>query len=357
MSAQQLPPDPSLEQLKKQAKDLQAAYKSGETEAAGRIQSSHPKFTESSAADVLAAGLTLRDAQLVIAREYGFGTWKELKAQVEGPAVPGGAEGIRELAAEDPDKVAGVLREMLTTPRTAALLLFALGQQTTSELMKYLTDAEIEAVVEAFSNLDEVSEKEQDEALAQFARQRRDGGDTRQVNQGHADFAFGALAGAVGRRRANEIFKRHQISASVEISQPPLSEEYQANKKALAEMLGRTPTRQLGLEELRGMVVGLAEVARAEGIVALESFVESSVSLEGILRDGLCLIIDATAPEVVADLLDTQRQALIASVDTRCKMIIAGVRGIQQGENPRIIGHKLGAFYNVPTDQVAEPSS
>ena len=292
-----------------------------------------------------------------MAREYGFGTWKELKAQVEGAAVPGGAEGIRQQAAEDPDKVARVLREMLTTPRTAALLLFALGQQTTSALMKHLSDAEIETVVEAFSYLDEVSEKEQEEALAEFARQRQDSGETRPVNQDHADFAFGALAGAVGRRRANEIFERHQISASEEISRPPLSQEYLTQKEALAAKVRRIPTRQLGPQELQDLVVGLAEVARAEGIVALESFVANSAGLEKILQDGLCLIIDGTAPGLVADLLDTQRQALVAAVDTRCKMIVAGVRAIQQGENPRIIAHKLAAYYNVPTDQVAEPSS
>lgn len=357
MSASQLPPDPSLEQLKKRAKDLHAAYKSGDAGAADRFVHSHPKLTGRSASQALEAGLTLRDAQLVVAREYGFGTWKELKTHVEGAAAPGGVEGIGQQAAEDPDQVAGVLREMLATPRAVALVLYALGQQTTSELMKHLSDAEIETVVEAFSELEDVSEKEQSAALAQFGRQSQEGGQTRQVNQDHADFAFGALAGAVGRRRANEIFERHHISASKEMSRPPLSEAYHASKKALAEKILRTPTRQVGLQELQELLVGLAEVARAEGVVALEGFVASSAGLEKILQDGLSLIIDGTAPGTVADLLDTERQALVAAVDTRCKMIVAGVRGIQRGENPRIIEHEMSAYHNVPIDQVAETSS
>jgi hypothetical protein len=223
--------------------------------------------------------------------------------------------------------------------------------------MKHLSDAEIETVVEAFSDLEEVSEKEQDEALAQFARQRQTGGEARQVSQDHADFAFGALAGAVGRSRANKIFQRHQMSASDEISRPPLSQEYQEQKRALAERVRRTPTGQMGLQELQELVVGFAEVARAEGVMALESFVASSAGLEKIVQDGLCLIIDGTVPDIVADLLDTERQALVAVVDTRCKMIVAGVRGIQQGENPRIIEHKMSAYHDVPTDQVAEAAS
>ena len=344
MATQQLPPDPSFEQLKKQAKDLQTALRSGDAEAAARVAGSHPKFTESAPAEILDARLTLRDAQLVVAREYGFGTWKQLKAEVDGAGTS--VARLQQLAVESPEDVARIVRLMLATPPQAATFLYALGQQTTGALMKYLSDAEIDVVVGAIAGLDEVSGSQQAGALAEYDRLRQGGerGAPR-INQSNADFAFGALAGAVGRRRANEIFQQQQISASEEMAHPPLSQEYHAKKAALTEKLLTTPTVQLGLDELRQVLVGLAEVARAEGILEFEAFVRDAAGLEGLLRSGLSLIIDGTDPKVVDDMLTTQMQTLVANFETRCKMIIAAVRDTQDGQNPRIIDHKLGGFY------------
>jgi len=73
----QLPPNPNLIYLKKQAKALHKQLKAGEPLAAARCQQSHPQ----------GAKLTvpkLSDAQLVVAREHGFASWPRLKQYVEG---------------------------------------------------------------------------------------------------------------------------------------------------------------------------------------------------------------------------------------------------------------------------------
>jgi hypothetical protein len=70
-----LPANPSISYLKKQAKRLKKAYASGDTDAARRVTLFHPgtaAITE----------FTLRDAQLTIAREYGFDGWHELNTAV-----------------------------------------------------------------------------------------------------------------------------------------------------------------------------------------------------------------------------------------------------------------------------------
>ena len=72
-----LPSRPNLEQLKKQAKDLQKSFNSGEPTARDKIKSLHPR-----SATVTAGKLRLGDAQLVIAREHGFGSWARLKHHV-----------------------------------------------------------------------------------------------------------------------------------------------------------------------------------------------------------------------------------------------------------------------------------
>ena len=74
-----LPDRPSLQQLRKQAKDLLHATHAGEAGAEARVrigQSDH------------GARLTLARAQLAIAREYGFPSWPALVRHVE--AIGGG---------------------------------------------------------------------------------------------------------------------------------------------------------------------------------------------------------------------------------------------------------------------------
>jgi ankyrin repeat protein len=78
-----LPSRPNLEQLKNQAKDLLKAHDSGDAEALQRIQASHPDYSNASEDQIRATKLSLSDAQLVIAREYGFASWPKLKEHVE----------------------------------------------------------------------------------------------------------------------------------------------------------------------------------------------------------------------------------------------------------------------------------
>jgi ankyrin repeat protein len=85
-----LPSRPSLEQLKKQAKDLLKFHKSGDAEAVKRIRESHPAFSTISESEVRAAKISLSDARLVVAREYGFASWPKLKAHVESVLLESG---------------------------------------------------------------------------------------------------------------------------------------------------------------------------------------------------------------------------------------------------------------------------
>src|SRR5690348_11635706 len=78
MTSQKLPERANLEQLKKQAKSLLRAAQAGDASAQERFRIL-PAFARG--LDVAPVGL--HDAQSVIAREYGFASWKELREQVE----------------------------------------------------------------------------------------------------------------------------------------------------------------------------------------------------------------------------------------------------------------------------------
>jgi len=78
-----LPARPDLPQERKRAKELLRALRGNDAEATSRLRTSHPRFAASTLSDLGAADLKLSDAQLVIAREYGFPSWPALKASIE----------------------------------------------------------------------------------------------------------------------------------------------------------------------------------------------------------------------------------------------------------------------------------
>jgi len=82
-----LPDRPSLEQLRKQAKDLLRAARSGDASALARLSSTMPAAER--------PPITLARAQLAIARDYGFASWPRLVTHVE--ALAGGGFVLRPL--------------------------------------------------------------------------------------------------------------------------------------------------------------------------------------------------------------------------------------------------------------------
>lgn len=70
-----LPARPSLESLRKQAKKLLRLLRAHDPDALERLRRSHPRPP---------GVASLRDAQLVVAREYGFASWTALKTHAQG---------------------------------------------------------------------------------------------------------------------------------------------------------------------------------------------------------------------------------------------------------------------------------
>jgi hypothetical protein len=74
MPTRTLPERPSLENLRKQAKDLARAYRAGDPDAVTRVAAVEPDVT----ARPRRGRFALADAQLVVAREYGLKSWPRL---------------------------------------------------------------------------------------------------------------------------------------------------------------------------------------------------------------------------------------------------------------------------------------
>ena len=74
MTTSKLPARPSLDSLRKQAKQLARRFSAGDDTAIARVRAQLPTAV---------LPLSQRDAQLVLAREYGFPGWKDLVKEVE----------------------------------------------------------------------------------------------------------------------------------------------------------------------------------------------------------------------------------------------------------------------------------
>ena len=84
--------------------------------------------------------------------------------------------------------------EGLSARQKVAILMIALGQETTAEVMKYLSDYEIEQIAQSITELDVVTTEQEDEVLEEFEQLLVAG---KYVSQGGIDFARGALEKAL----------------------------------------------------------------------------------------------------------------------------------------------------------------
>ena len=101
-----LPPHPSFEFLRKQAKKLARQFAAGDPAAQDRVRTHLPDPS---------LPLSLRDAQLVLAREYGFAGWQDLRTaalRLEGRGLEwAAAEAERAIHDNNVDRLAELVRQ------------------------------------------------------------------------------------------------------------------------------------------------------------------------------------------------------------------------------------------------------
>ncbi|HKO11739.1 MAG TPA: hypothetical protein VJV22_07215 [Acidobacteriaceae bacterium] len=112
--SRRLPERPHLEIPKREARELLAACRRSEQDALERMRRRHPKLKKAAA---IPLNFKLSDAQLVVAREYGFSSWAMLKQRI---AADSAATALRDaIRADDRVAVIAMLRaqpELLHLP-------------------------------------------------------------------------------------------------------------------------------------------------------------------------------------------------------------------------------------------------
>jgi hypothetical protein len=83
MERQSLPARPSLEQLRKQAKELVKNHRACDAATLALIRECLPALAGKTDEEIVLFPFALHDAQSVVARQYGFPGWNPLRDAVE----------------------------------------------------------------------------------------------------------------------------------------------------------------------------------------------------------------------------------------------------------------------------------
>ena len=224
-------------------------------------------------------------------------------------------------ARTDADNSADGDEEALTVLQKVAILMVAIGQDASGQVLKFLSDYEIEEVTQAVADLKTVSPKLIDLVLEDFENFLLAG---EYLSQGGADFAREILERAVGPRKAQEILERvnTKVSSGFYILKnvapqqiaPFISNEH---PQTIALILS-----QLEPDQAAGILSHLSERIQAEvayRIAAMENITPNVLkqieeSLEASLRDILGGNQDVGGPKVVADILNLTGSSVEKSV-------------------------------------------
>ena len=193
-----------------------------------------------------------------------------------------------------------------------AIVMVALGEDTSGEVLKHLDDYEIEDITQAIAGLKSIAPELIDTALVDFEQHLMAG---EWISQGGIDFARSALERAVGPRKAQEILDRvsNKVSSGFymlkdvapEQIAPFISHEH---PQTVALILSQLETVQAS-----GILAQLPErlqsdvafrLATMEGNVTPRAIKQVEESLAASLRDILGGNQDVGGPKAVADILN-----------------------------------------------------
>ena len=240
---------------------------------------------------------------------------------------------LQQMVYEHPENVAKLVRTMLMAEegqdsrdeiplmQKLAILFVALGEESSGEVMKHLSDFEVEEITQAIAALQNVPTETMTQVLEEFEQHLLAG---EWVSQGGIDFARTALERAVGPRKAQEILDRVTTRASsgfymlknVAADQiaPFISHEH---PQTIALILSQLDTEQGSAilshlpERLQSDVV--YRIATMENITP-NVIRQIEESLEMSLRDMLGGNQDVGGPMVAADMLNLSGRSIARNV-------------------------------------------
>lgn len=229
--------------------------------------------------------------------------------------------------------------EEIPLEQKVAIVMVALGEEVSGEVMKFLSDYEIEEITQAIASLKTISVELMDKVLEEFEQHLMAG---EWISQGGEDFARAALERALGPQKAAEILER--VSSKVASGfymlknvapdqiAPFISSEH---PQTIALILS-----QLDGAQASGILSQLPERLQSDvayRIATMDNITPSVIkqiegSLETQLRDILGGNQDVGGPQVVADMLNltgsTVEKNVLDQMDAQDPEVAESVRNL-----------------------------
>ena len=229
--------------------------------------------------------------------------------------------------------------EEIPLDQKVAIVMVALGEDVSGEVMKFLSDYEIEEITQAIASLKNISVELMDRVLEDFEQHLMAG---EWISQGGEDFARAALERALGPQKAAEILER--VSSKVASGfymlknvapdqiAPFISSEH---PQTIALILS-----QLEGAQASGILSQLPERLQSDvayRIATMDNITPSVIkqiegSLETQLRDILGGNQDVGGPQVVADMLNltgsTVEKNVLDQMDAQDPEVAESVRNL-----------------------------
>ena len=181
-----------------------------------------------------------------------------------------------------------------------AILMVALGQETSAEVMKYLNEYEIEQITQAIAELQHITPEMQDKTLEEIEQHLLAG---QYVTEGGVDFARGMLEKALGPKQAQEVMERVLTTVS--------SAFYQLRNVSPSQL---APFLQNEHPQTIALILSQLEPNQAAGVLALLS--------EGLQSDVAYRIaaMENVSPAVITEIENT--------LATQLREIIGGTQEV-----------------------------
>ena len=119
------------------------------------------------------------------------------------------------------------------------------------------------------------------------------------------------------------------------------TKKYLAMKRTASAAIER-PLPELSVDEVNQLLLWFADLARREGILALEGATHTP---DEFLSTGVRLMVDGTEPKLIQTILTTWMESLLHEQKVKYQKIIEGLTSIQSGNDPRIVEQRLSVLY------------
>jgi hypothetical protein len=299
-----------MEFLRKEAKDLMDARRRGDRSVLPIMR--HLRRFHSSSDDTLMDQTTtfgLQDAQLALSIEYGFKSWAEMKARVEGTPPP--PEGPRfhdvEELADLPDRTIQMMMRDLDNEDLSRIV--ASGSPRLRErLLENVTGRHRTRLETALPDSDPAKTREsRDQALWV----------------------------------ANTLLEMGEISreAREDLTRSGRERREAQNRAArdrFVERVGAKPSSQRTNADLVALFRTLAEISRRDGLLSLDGITAEFLD-EELLKRGAEMMLDGEDVEWVRQKLELKRSALLEEFRRRTDVILEGIMRISCGDNPEVV--------------------